>query len=610
MSEHGFLVDAFIFLAAAVIVVPLAKRGGLGSVLGYLLAGIAIGPFGARFVSDPEDVLRFAEVGVVMMLFLIGLELQPSKLWRMRKPIVGLGGAQVVVTCLAITAAALALGQNWRTALTIGMALALSSTAIGLQILEEKKLLKSVAGESTFSVLLFQDVAIIPMLALLPLLGIRDAAMDTGVLAQTPDWVQASAVVGVVVAIILAGRYLLQPLFRFIASTGLREIFTAFSLFLVIGIALLMQAIGLSPALGTFLAGVVLAESSYRHELESNIEPFKGLLLGLFFISVGMSIDFELLGADPAGLLGLVAGLIVLKLAILALLGRAYGLALREVIVFGFLLAQGGEFAFVLFQFAVDQGAIAAELAQRLTAVVALSMAATLLLMIANDRLIQPRLARSAPGRAPDRIEPEDNSVIILGYGRFGQIVGRLLSASGVGLTVLDNDPDHIEALRRYGHKAFYGDGSRVDMLHAAGADRARLLILAIDDPAAKVRTVKLVRQHFPHLKILARARGRTHAFELMAAGTDVITRETFHSALHLGGEALILLGEDPAVARRQAAMFERHDTEMLMKGYEVFDDEVSLIALIRQSRAELEALFRADREGIDPAPAAKDDEG
>jgi monovalent cation:proton antiporter-2 (CPA2) family protein len=600
MGEHGFLLDAFVFLAAAVVVVPLAKRGGLGSVLGYLLAGVAIGPFGTAFVSDPEDVLHFSEVGVVLMLFLIGLELQPAVLWRMRKPVIGLGGAQVIVTAAAIAAVAVSLGQGWRAGLTVGMALALSSTAIALQILKEKRLLESVSGESTFAVLLFQDMAVIPMLALLPLFGTGGPDMSTALLDGMPAWLHPVVVVGVVVAIVVAGRYLLQPLFRWIAATGLREIFTAFSLFLVIGIALLMQGIGLSAALGTFLAGVVLADSSYRHELESNIEPFKGLLLGLFFISVGMSINFELLAADPAGLLGLVAGLILLKLAILVLLGRAFGLALREIIVFAFLLAQGGEFAFVLFQFAVGQGAIAADLAQRLTLVVALSMVATLLLMIVNDRLIQPRLTRAPSRRAPDVIEPEDNSVIILGYGRFGQIVGRLLRASGIGLTVLDNDPDHIDVLRRYGHKAFYGDGSRVDLLHAAGAERARLLILAIDDPSANVRTVRLTRERFPHLKILARARGRLHAFELMSAGADVIVRETFHSALRLGREALVLLGNTPAAASRKASTFEQHDTGTLAQGYEIYDDEASLIEFIRQSREELDELFRADREGID----------
>jgi monovalent cation:proton antiporter-2 (CPA2) family protein len=600
MGEHGFLLDAFVFLAAAVVVVPLAKRGGLGSVLGYLLAGVAIGPFGTAFVSDPEDVLHFSEVGVVLMLFLIGLELQPAVLWRMRKPVIGLGGAQVIVTAAAIAAVAVSLGQGWRAGLTVGMALALSSTAIALQILKEKRLLESVSGESTFAVLLFQDMAVIPMLALLPLFGTGGPDMSTALLDGMPAWLHPVVVVGVVVAIVVAGRYLLQPLFRWIAATGLREIFTAFSLFLVIGIALLMQGIGLSAALGTFLAGVVLADSSYRHELESNIEPFKGLLLGLFFISVGMSINFELLAADPAGLLGLVAGLILLKLAILVLLGRAFGLALREIIVFAFLLAQGGEFAFVLFQFAVGQGAIAADLAQRLTLVVALSMVATLLLMIVNDRLIQPRLTRAPSRRAPDVIEPEDNSVIILGYGRFGQIVGRLLRASGIGLTVLDNDPDHIDALRRYGHKAFYGDGSRIDLLHAAGAERARLLILAIDDPSANVRTVRLTRERFPHLKILARARGRMHAFELMSAGADVIVRETFHSALRLGREALVLLGNTPAAASRKASTFEQHDTGTLAQGYEIYDDEASLIEFIRQSREELDELFRADREGID----------
>jgi glutathione-regulated potassium-efflux system ancillary protein KefC len=596
MGGHGFLVDAFIFLTAAVVVVPLAKRGGLGAVLGYLLAGIAVGPYGMGLINQAEDVLHFAEVGVVLMLFLIGLELQPSKLWRLRRPIVGLGGAQVLITGLVIFALSAAAGVAWQSAAVAGMALALSSTAIGLQLLAEKRQLRTATGQSAFSVLLFQDIAVLPMLALLPLLGGNAVKTDAGPLSGLPGWLNAAIVVAVIAGIVLAGRFMLRGALHFIAATGLREISTAFSLFLVIGIALVMQAIGLSPALGAFLAGVVLADSEYRHALETDIEPFKGLLLGLFFISVGMSIDFTLLAADPGLILGLVATLVVVKLALLLALGRAFGLSTAESVLFAVLLGQGGEFAFVLFQFAVGQGAIDAELAARLTAVVALSMVATPLLVILNDRYVQPKLAAPPVARAADVVDDE-SPVLIVGFGRFGQIIGRLLDACGIHATILDNDPDHLEALRRFGHKAFYGDGSRLDVLHAAGAAQARLIVLTMNDADANVEVARTVRREFPQAKILARARDRNNAFELMAAGVDVIRRETFEAALSLGREGLTLLGMHPYAARRQADTFARHDRQMLREGFQIYEDEASMIALVRHSREQLEELFRADHD-------------
>jgi len=596
VGGQGFLVDAFIFLAAAVVVVPLAKRGGLGAVLGYLLAGIVVGPHGSGLINHPQDILHFAEVGVVLMLFLIGLELQPTMLWQLRRPIIGLGGAQVLLTGAAITGVAILLGTNWRTGITLGIALALSSTAIGLQLLTERGQLRTAAGRSAFAVLLFQDIAVVPMLAILPLLGAGVATEESGPLAMLSGWQHAMVVLSVMATIVLAGRFLLRPIFRFIAATGMREIFTAFSLFLVIGIALLMQELGLSPALGAFLAGVILATSEYRHAVETDIEPFKGLLLGLFFISVGMSIDFGLIGADPVTILGLAAGLVALKLAILAPLGSVFGLRGGENAHFTFLLAQGGEFAFVLLQFAVGQGAVTAAIASQMTVVVALSMVITPLLMILNERHVQPRLSVPRTARAPDVIDQAESAVLIVGYGRFGQIVGRLLQASGVAMTVLDNDPDHLEVLRRFGHKAFYGDGSRLDVLRAAGAERAKLIILAMNHPETTVETAKAVRQNFPHLKILARARDRNHAFELMAAGADIIRRETFDAALRLGSEALVLLGSRPSDARHKAETFAEHDTNMLLKGFELQADEASMIALVRRARDELEQIFRADR--------------
>jgi len=594
MSSRGFLFDAFIFLTAAVIVVPLAKRGGLGAVLGYLLAGIAIGPHVSGLVSHPEDVLHFAEVGVVLMLFLIGLELKPSMLWRLRRPIVGLGGAQVAVTAAAIAAAAIAAGFGWRTSAAIGMALALSSTAIGLQLLNEKRQLNTAAGQSAFSVLLFQDIAVLPMLAVLPLLGMSTSVASPISADVTPAWLSALEVVGAVAGIVLAGRFLLRPVFRFIAATGLREIFTAFSLFLVIGIALLMQAIGLSPALGAFLAGVVLADSEYRHALETDIEPFKGLLLGLFFISVGMSLDFDVLSDSPMSILAATTAFVIVKVFLLLALGALFGLRKSELLLFACLLGQGGEFAFVLFQFAVGQGAIPAALASQLTVIVALSMIATPLLLILNDRILQPRLLSQTPARAPD-VVASDAAIIIVGYGRFGQIVGRFLEAAGIRATILDNDPDHLDVLRRYGHKAFYGDGARIDMLRSAGAERADLIVLAMNDPAANVAAAKLVRQHFPQAKTLARAYDRSNAFALMSAGVDVIRRETFDSALSLGREALTLLGVHPYEARRRADTFARHDRKVLQQGFDVFEDESAFIALVQRSRKQLADLFEAD---------------
>jgi len=597
MGEHGFLLDAFVFLAAAVIVVPLAKRGGLGAVLGYLLAGIAIGPHGTGLVGRPEDVLHFAEVGVVLMLFLIGLELQPSMLWRLRRPIIGLGSSQVLATASVLAGLAYAVGASWQASVTAGLALALSSTAMGLQLLNEKRQFRTAAGQSAFSVLLFQDIAVLPILAVLPLLGAKVETGEGGLLAAVPAWLDALIVLGTIGAIVLSGRYLLLPVFRYIASTGLREIFTAFSLFLVIGIALLMQLIGVSPALGAFLGGVVLADSEYRHALETDIEPFKGLLLGLFFISVGMSVDFTVIGEDPLGILSLVTGLVSVKLLMLLVLGRTFGLSKGETVLFAFLLAQGGEFAFVLFQFAVVEGAIPPELASTLTVVVAVSMLITPLLMLVNDRLIQPRFERAPAARSADIVDDTDPAVIIVGYGRFGQILGRLLEASGVKATILDNNPDHLEALRRFGHKAFYGDGSRMDVLHAAGAERAKLIVLAMNDADANVEAAKAIRREFPHVRTLARARDRNNAFDLMHAGVDVIRRETFDSALSLGREALTLLGLHPYEARRQANTFARHDTEMLRQGFEIHEDEASMIALVRRSRQQLEELFRGDRD-------------
>lgn len=614
MHNEDFFFQAFIYLMAAVLSVPISNRLGLGSVLGYLIAGVIIGPFGLHFVGqEGEDVMHFAEFGVVMMLFLVGLELQPSLLWRLRVPILGLGGLQVVVTTLAISAIAVLLGLPWQIALAVGMILAMSSTAIVLQTLKEKGLTHTEAGQSAFSVLLFQDIAVIPILAFLPLLAIKSSASVSLLASQVimtaaeqpaadaalPPWQQALLVMSVVGGIIVGGRFLMRPVFRFIAATRLREMFTAMALLLVIGIALAMQQVGLSPALGTFVAGVVLADNEYRHELESDIEPFKGLLLGLFFISVGASINFNLLIQQPLVILGLVVGLAIAKFAVLLALGRFFRLELSQNLLFAFALAQGGEFAFVLFSFATQANVLTTAISAPLIAVVALSMALTPLIMIINDKFVQPRFAELTPEADADEIDDNENPVIIAGFGRFGQIVGRLLLANGCQITVLDHSPGQIELLRRFEWKVFYGDASRLDLLHAAGAERAKLIVVAIDEREKVLEVVDLVHKHFPHLRILARASDRRHAYELVRRGVDVIQRETFGSALDMGVEALKLLGVRSYKAHRAGQIFKHHDDEALREVASMEGDDTVVIARSRQLARDLEQLLQTDRQDL-----------
>lgn len=510
MHSEGFFYQAFIYLGAAVIAVPIAKRLGLGSVLGYLLAGVAIGPFGLRLIGqEGHDVMHFAEFGVVMMLFLVGLELQPRLLWHLRAPIIGLGGLQVAATSIVIGAIALPF-VPWRSALAIGMILSLSSTAIVLQSLNEKGLAKTSGGQSSFSVLLFQDIAVIPMLAILPLLAFSTHPSDNPNptwVDGLPAWGHTLVVLGAVGSIIAAGTFIMRPAFRFIARTKLREVFVAASLLLVIGIALLMTKVGLSPALGTFVAGVVLANNEYRHELESDVEPFKGLLLGLFFLAVGASIDFGLVTDHPALILGLVAALIATKFLILAALGRVFRLALDQNLLFALALAQGGEFAFVLFSFTTQHEILPSTVSGPLIAVVALSMAVSPLVMLLNDKLIQPRFGTKRDDPRPSDLIDHARPVLIAGFGRFGSIVGRLLQANGIQTTVLDNDSDHVDVLRKLGMRVYYGDASRADLLHAAGAHQAQLIIIAIDDPDKVNELVHTVQRHYPKLTIFARAK-------------------------------------------------------------------------------------------------------
>ncbi|MEQ1854676.1 MAG: monovalent cation:proton antiporter-2 (CPA2) family protein, partial [Chthoniobacteraceae bacterium] len=475
MSD-SFLGQAFVYLLAAVITVPVAKRLGLGSVLGYLIAGVAIGPSGLRLVGGAQDAMHFGEFGVVMMLFLIGLELKPSLLWRLRGPILGMGGLQVLATALLIGAVALLVARPWQEAFALGLILSMSSTAIVLQTLAEKNLLKTRGGQSCFSVLLFQDLAVIPILALLPLLTLNEispADADHGGMSieRLPGWAQTLATFGSVAVIILAGRYLTRPVFRFIAGTRLREIFTSATLLLVIGIALLMETVGLSAALGTFLAGVVLADSEYRHQIETDIEPFKGLLLGLFFLSVGSGIDFGLLTGRPGMIAALVAGLVALKFCVLLPLARIFRSDWGESLLFALAMAQGGEFCFVLFTFAESHGVLGTDVTRPMIAAVALSMAVAPLLFLIYEKLVAPRFAKRKMQREPDAIEDHDHPVILAGFGRFGHVVGRLLRANGFGVTVLDSDADQVDLLGRFGMQSFYGDASRLDLLRAAGAE-------------------------------------------------------------------------------------------------------------------------------------------
>jgi monovalent cation:proton antiporter-2 (CPA2) family protein len=598
-----------VYLTAAVVSVPIAKRLGLGSVLGYLLAGVAIGPFALGLVGEEgQDVLHFAEFGVVLMLFLIGLELEPSRVWRLRAPILGLGGLQVSVTTVVLTAIALGFALDWRTALAIGVILALSSTAIVLQTLNERGLLATHGGQSSFSVLLFQDIAVIPILALLPLLavaeaadhGAADRAHDETWVAGLPGWAETLVVFTAVLVIVLAGRYLLQPAFRAIARTRMRELFAAAALLLVIATAILMTKVGVSPALGTFLAGVVLARSEFRHELESNIEPFKGLLLGLFFISIGAAIDFSLIAESPGLVVGLMAILIVAKFAVLLVLGRVFKMSLDQNLLFAFSLAQGGEFAFVLLSFAVRYQVVGETLAGTLIAVVALTMAMTPILMLLNERLVQPRFGTPASEeREADEIDQRCD-VIIAGFGSFGSIVGRLLRANGIDATVLDLDSDRVDLLRKLGFTVFYGDASRLDLLHAAGADEARLLILASDDAQKNREMATTVRKRFPQLTVLARAASRTEAYELMDAGVQHVFRDKLDTSLRMGEQALRLLGFRGHHAHRAAQTFRRHDEEALQDLAAMRHDRSLYLSAARQRIEDLEELLRSDLSDAD----------
>ncbi len=595
--EHApvWLVNSFIYLSAAVIAVPVSKALGLGGIIGYLAAGMAIGPWGLGLVSNVQDILHFAEFGVVLMLFLIGLELEPKRLWSLRRPIFGWGTAQVLTCAVAIFLVAYMAGTPWKTALVAALGLALSSTAIALQVLAERNLMGTKSGQAGFSILLFQDVAAIPILALMPLLG--SAASDA---AEGNQVIEALKIVGVIAGIVLGGRLLLRPLFSWIARSKTPEIFTAASLLLVVGIASLMQLVGLSMALGAFLAGVLLAESEYRRELETDIEPFKGLFLGLFFIAVGMSIDFGVLIRSPGTMALILLGFLAIKLVMIYGLARAVNVPFQERPVFAVLLAQGGEFAFVVFQAATGARVITSELSSLLIGAVALSMLLSPLLLVLVDKLVLPRFANCETPAMEEISEQQEAPIIIAGFGRYGQIVGRLLFAEGFSCTVLEHDADMIDAIRPFGFRPFYGDATRLDLLRISGAATAKVLIVAVDDKDQSLKIVDVARENFPQLQIVARARDVPHWYELRDRGVTLVERELFESSLRSARSVLELLGYPTHEARQSAMRFRTHNIALFEEMFPHRKDRAKLISVARQGRIQLEEQLAKEREEQD----------
>jgi glutathione-regulated potassium-efflux system protein KefB len=589
---------ALVFLLAAVIAVPLFKRFGLGAVLGYLAAGVVLGPFGAKVVPDAAPVLTASEIGVVMMLFVIGLELSPARLWVMRRPVFGIGGLQVLVSGVALGGIGLALGLGWKAALVVGFALALSSTAVSLQLLSERKALNTEHGRMGFAILLFQDIAAIPLIAAVPLLGAAAASPD-------PIWQDVLKAMAAIAVVVVGGRVLLRQLFRIAARIGVPEMLTASALFAVLGAAWVMHLAGLSMGLGAFLAGVLLADSEFRHEIESQIEPFKGLLLGLFFMAVGMSIDLTLIAAEPGVIvLGTLTLLLVKSLLLFAIGLRPGRVGWREALQLAAVMALGGEFAFVVLSEAVKARLIDDVLQNRLIAIVGLSMALTPLLVIAASRVLRAHPDR-APAREFDAMPSGHPQVILAGFGRFGQIVARMLVAQKIPFVALETDAKQVDFVRRFGNAVYYGDPSRPDLLRSAGAAHATLFINAIDNAESNVRVTRVVRRLYPQMRIFARAHDRRHAWQLMDLGADV-TRETFASGLEMARDVLVALGMSEEQAAQRVQKFRQHDEALLATQHLIYDDEVALLESAKQARSELEQLFEAD---VEEASEASSDE-
>jgi glutathione-regulated potassium-efflux system ancillary protein KefC len=605
--EHAptWLINSLIYLGAAVISVPVSKALGLGSIIGYLAAGMAIGPWGLGLVTNVQDILHFAEFGVVLMLFLVGLELEPKRLWSLRRPIFGWGSAQVIgcaaVIFIALWGASLliptvsaALG-NWKTALVAALGLALSSTAIALQVMGERNLLPTSSGQAGFSILLFQDVAAIPILALIPLLGV---SLEVNEASSGVDIVySAIKIIAIIVIIVIGGRLLLRPIFRWIARSKTPEIFTAASLLLVVGIAALMLYVGLSMALGAFLAGVLLAESEYRRELETDIEPFKGLLLGLFFIAIGMSIDFSVIINSPWLVAGVLISFIAIKFIVIYGITRLMKVPFQERPVLTLLLTQGGEFAFVVFQAAAGAKVFSPETSSLLIGVVALSMLISPLILIAIDKLWLPHYANCGV-ELPDEIsEQQAAPIIIAGFGRYGQIIGRLLLAQDIPTTVLDHDAEMIETARSFGYRVFYGNATRLDLLRTAGAETAQILVVAVDDVEQSLAIVDIAKEHFPQLKLVVRARDATHWNKLRDRDVTLIQRELFESSLQSAGSVLGLLGYAESDANRIVQLFKTHNLELLEQMHPHYQDRAKVISTVKQGRAQLAEQMARERE-------------
>jgi glutathione-regulated potassium-efflux system ancillary protein KefC len=607
--DGNLLVAIFVLLAATVALVPLAKWAGFGTILGYLAAGVLIGPYGLALVSDSEDIRHIADFGIVMMLFLIGLELNPRELWRMRDKLLGMGVTQMALTTVAVGLFAWLIGTTWQSSVVIGLALAMSSTAIAMQSVTQRALTRTDTGRASLSILLVQDVAVVPILAFIPVLAvmygspaeaIAEGAVEAAQgIASPRGWMIAAFIVGGFVLALLASRFVIRPLMHFVALANVREAFTALALLLVVGAALLTGYVGLSPALGAFLGGVLLADSEYSHELESNLMPFRDLLLGLFFISVGMSIAFSVVVDQPLTVLALVVALVGLKMAVLFGLATFFRMHVAERLLLAILLSQAGEFGFVVLQFAASSGRFGGLDLDLMMVVVALSMATTPILLFLFDRLWGPRLrSGDVVDRQAEQIEA--HSVIVLGYGRFGQIVTRLLRARGYRMTLIDDDPAQIALVRRFGVKVFYGDGARVETLRAAGAAEAKMIVIAVAGAERILTIAEIVRQYFPDVIIAARAVDRSHAHDLMALGVTVFERETFRAAVRLGERALVALGHPEDEARGMAEAFEDHDTNMLIESYEMRHDQQAYIGYVRRSTAMLEQVMRADLESAD----------